>query len=419
MSAKPACLIQQTRPGDGPPGSSQADVKRASQRRFRLRRAALVLFIAFGLLSASFARERGPRVEVVCPVPPIPVTIGKSKVLVYELHITNFDVLPLTLKRVSIFTANEHPQQVVTLEEESLSATITRVGNPMVTQGGSKAGEQDARTIIPGGRNVVFLWIELPISQQMPSNLSHRLMFSSNPAGADKPVEATLEDYLVPINHGLAPILSPPFRGGIWVAGDGPDNSSNHRRSIFAIDGSIYSPERFAIDWNKIGSNGDTRHNGNTKNENWWGWGEPILAVADGEVMEAVDEFPDNTPGILPPVTLDNIAGNHVVLRITQNRFVGYAHLQRGSVKVRTGDHVHRGDVLGLLGNSGNSTGPHLHFQATDRKSFLQSQGVPFVFADFTDLGPGSDYPEKQVSMPRVNSLPPGNGVLRVEAVKK
>jgi murein DD-endopeptidase MepM/ murein hydrolase activator NlpD len=86
---------------------------------------------------------------------------------------------------------------------------------------------------------------------------------------------------------------------------------------------------------------------------------------------------------------------------------------------VRTGEHVHRGKVLALLGNSGNSTGAHLHLQVTDQKSALQSQGVPFVFAAFTYLGPGSDYPEKQVSVPWVDSIPPGDGVLKFEAVKR
>lgn len=215
------------------------------------------------------------------------------------------------------------------------------------------------------------------------------------------------------------PILGAPFGGGIWLAGDGPANDSSHRRSILAVDGYIYSPERFAIDWVKIGANGDTRHDGNTKNDNWWGWGEPILAVADGEITEVVDEFPDNIPRVLPPVTLDNIAGNHIILQIAPNRFVTYAHLRRGSIKVRMSDHVHRGDVLALLGNSGNTNGPHLHLQLTDQNSVLQSQGIPFVFAAFTYLGPGSDYPEKQVSAPWVNSLPPGNGVLSFEATKK
>jgi murein DD-endopeptidase len=394
-------------------------LKKSGQHAFRLSRTGFVLSIALVLLPAGFARERGPRVEVVCPSPPIPVTIGKNNVLVYELHLTNFDVVPLTLKRISIFAARENSDPLTTLEGEKLSTAMIRIGAPMMMSGGSSAGSGNTRTLDPGGRNVVFLWIELPANQSAPANLRHQLVFSSTPAGTDKPSDVTLEDFSVAVNQNPVTILGPPFNGGIWLAGNGLANGSDHRRSIFAIDGQIYSPERFAIDWVKVGPNGDTRHDGTSKNENWWGWGEPVLAVADGEITDVVDEFPDNTPRVLPPVTLDNIAGNYIVLQIARDRFVTYAHLQKGSVKVRTGDRVRRGNVLALLGNSGNSTGAHLHLQVTDHNSVLQSQGVPFVFAAFTYLGPGSDYPEKQVSEPRVNSIPPGEGVLQFESVKK
>ena len=170
----------------------------------------------------------------------------------------------------------------------------------------------------------------------------------------------------------------------------------------------------------KVGPNGDSRHDGTTRNENWWGWGEPLLAVADGEITEVVDGIPDNTPRALPPVTLDNIGGNHVILQIAPNRYVTYAHLQKGSIKVRLHDRVHRGDLLALLGNSGNTTGAHLHMQVTDRNSVLQSQGVPFLFESFTYLGPGSDYElDKHVTVPWANSIPPGDGVIQFEPVKK
>lgn len=394
-------------------------LKKSGQHESRRSRTGFVLSIVFVLLSASFARERGPLVEVVCPSPPIAVTIGKNKVLVYELHLTNFDVVPLTVKRISIFAAHDDPGPLTTLEGEKLSAAMIRIGAPTMMSGSSSGGSGNTRTLDPGGRNVVFLWIELPANQSVPANLRHQLVFSSTPTGTDKPRDATLEDFVVPVNQDPALMLSPPFDGGIWLAGNGPANDSDHRRGLFAIDGQIYSPERFAIDWVKVGPNGDTRHDGTSKNENWWGWGEPVLAVADGEITEIVDEFPDNTPRVLPPVTLDNIAGNHIVLQIARNRFVMYAHLQRGSIRVRTGEHVHRGKVLALLGNSGNSTGAHLHLQVTDQKSALQSQGVPFVFAAFTYLGPGFDYPEKQVSEPWVDSIPPGDGVLKFEAVKR
>jgi hypothetical protein len=378
-------------------------------------RVGLLFFVVLGFVTAGFARERGPRVEVACPAPPIPVRIDEQQVLVYELHVTNFDTVPLTLKRVEVFANEESSGALSTLADTTLSAEVIRVGEAM-TMAGSSGGVKDTRVIEPGRRAVIFLWIELQPDRPAPTSLKHRMVFS---VAADRTMDATVEDFQVPVSQDSVPTLTPPFKGGIWLAGEGPANNSNHRRAITAIGGHIYSAERFAIDWVKVGPNGDSRHDGATQNDNWWGWGEPILAVADGEITEVVDGITDNTPRVLPPVTLDNIAGNHVILQIACNRYVTYAHLQNGSIKVRLHDHVHRGDVLALLGNSGNTTGAHLHLQMTDRNSVLQSQGVPFVFGSFTYLGPGSDYElDKHVSVPRVDSIPPGNAVVQLEPVK-
>lgn len=117
-------------------------LRKSGQHGFRLLRSGFALSIAFVLLSACFARERGPRVEVVCPSPPIPVTIGKNRVLVYELHLTNFDVVPLTLKRISIVTARENPEPLITLEGDKLSAVMIRIGTPMMMTGPSSAGKR-------------------------------------------------------------------------------------------------------------------------------------------------------------------------------------------------------------------------------------------------------------------------------------
>jgi hypothetical protein len=376
----------------------------------------LVFVLVFGFATAGFARERGPRVEVVCPSPPIPVRIDKRQILVYELHVTNFDTVPLTLKRFEVFADEDSSAPLTTLADAALSAEMMRVGETMAITD-SAAAAKAARVIAPGGRSVIFVWIELQPERPLPASLKHRMVFS---AASDPATDATLEDFQVPISQDSVPALTPPFRGGTWLAGEGPDNNSNHRRAITAIDGHIYSAERFAIDWVKVGPNGDSRHDGATRNENWWGWSEPVLAVADGEITGVVDGIADNAPGVLPPVTLDNIAGNHVILQIAPNRYVGYAHLQNGSIKVRLHDHVHRGEVLALLGNSGNTTGAHLHLQVTDRNSVLQSQGVPFAFENFTYFGPGSAYElDKHVSMPWVNSIPPGNAVIQFEPVQK
>lgn len=374
-------------------------------------RASCTFLVAFGVLIPGFARERGPRVEVVCPFPPAPVRMDEQRILVYELHVTNFDVVPLTLKRLEVFASQESNGPLVTLADESLSAAMRRIG----VSNGAKEG-----TIDPGGRVVVFVWIELQSDRSTPVSLKHRLIFSSGSTNGGGATNSTLEDFEVAVSQDSVPVLSPPFSGGIWLAGDGPANNSGHRRSVFAIDGRIYSPERFAIDWDKVGPNGDSHRDGKTRNENYWGYGEPVLAVADGEITAVLDGILDNAPGVRPPVTLDNIGGNYVILQISANRYVTYAHLQNGSVRVRLHDQVKRGDVLALLGNSGNTTGPHLHLQVTDRSSVLQAQGVPFLFERFTYLGLGSDYElDNHASIPWESSIPPGNAVIEFKQITK
>jgi murein DD-endopeptidase MepM/ murein hydrolase activator NlpD len=337
----------------------------------------------------------------------VPFPLDKRLALVYELHITNFDAVPLTLKRIEISADKANGEALLSLGGDSLSEAVEQVGSK---------GVKDPQAIEPGGRAVVFLWIDLQPNHPVPSSLRHRMTFSaaSTVAGGTSPPDATLEDFPVPVSRAAAFVLSPPFRGGAWLAGDGPANDSPHRRAILAVDGSIHSPERFAVDWIKVGPNGDSHHDGVTRNENWWGYGEPVLAVADGQITEVVDGIPENTPRVLPtPVTLDNIAGNYVMLRIGRQLYVAYAHLQPGSIQVHLHDRVRRGAILARLGNTGQSTAPHLHFQVTNGSTFLQSEGVPFVLEQFTFLGPGSTYePDKHPSVAWTHSIPPGNAVL-------
>ena len=76
-------------------------------------------------------------------------------------------------------------------------------------------------------------------------------------------------------------------------------------------------------------------------------------------------------------MTLDTMGGNLVVLDLGSGLFAFYAHLQPGSIRVKAGDKVQKGQVIGRVGNSGNGNAPHLHFQVSDRPSLLLSDGVP------------------------------------------
>ena len=143
-------------------------------------------------------------------------------------------------------------------------------------------------------RNGAIIAISAAAAPRRRAAFRHAILGGrSTTTSADgKSTDATLENFPVSVSRDPVLTLKPPFHGGTWLAGDGAANTTNHRRSIFAIDGHLYSPERFAIDWLKVGPNGDSRHDGSSRNDNWWGWGEPVLAVADGEITEVVDDWP-------------------------------------------------------------------------------------------------------------------------------
>jgi murein DD-endopeptidase len=368
------------------------------------------LIIVLGTLREAFPRERGPRIEVVCPWSPIPVRISEHPVLVYELHITNFDKVPLTLSELQVFGGTDGAEVLESVAGDALP--------PMMTDVGTNESGKDVRRIEPGRRAVLFLWIALTRDSPTPHILRHRIVFMLDATkGAETAGTATLENFPVQVNDGTVPVITSPFRDGVWVAGDGPSNNSGHRRALLAIDGHVYAPERFASDWVKVGPNGDS-HQGTARNDDYWAFGEPVLAVADGEVTQASDGIVDNTPHQLPqPVTLDNILGNYIILRIAANRYVTYAHLQKGSITVAAHQRVRRGTVMARIGNSGQATAPHLHLQLTDGNSALEAEGVPFIFDQFTDFGPGETYEaNKHPSIVRKRALPEKDEVIGLTA---
>lgn len=110
-------------------------------------------------------------------------------------------------------------------------------------------------------------------------------------------------------------------------------------------------------------------------------WSEPVLAVADGVVTDAVDGLPDMAIG---DMSAKAAAGNHVIVRVGPDQHALVAHLQKGSVKVKTGDRVKAGQTLGLCGNSGRTSEPHIHFHLQTGATFVEGgTGLP---ADFTGL---------------------------------
>ena len=124
-------------------------------------------------------------------------------------------------------------------------------------------------------------------------------------------------------------------------------------------------------------------------------YGSEVIAAADGTVTATLDGQEANAPGVLPaddPVlgpklTVENVDGNHVVLDIGTGAYAFYAHLIKGSVLVKEGDKVGKGQVLAKLGNTGNANASHLHFHLMNGPSVLGSSGIPYVVDAFEYQG--------------------------------
>ena len=236
-------------------------------------------------------------------------------------------------------------------------------------------------------RAVVYVWVAVD-SGAVPASLRHRAAIETAGPGGAKGT-GVVDWIRADLHRQATPNLDPPFREGTWLAANGPSNGSLHRRTILAVNGRARIAQRFAIDWIKLGDNGLPYRGDPAQNASWFGYGEDVLAAADGVVTAVKDKIVDNVPLSTPsvPITLETVAGNHVIVEHGRGRFALYAHLQPGSLRVKVGDHVRRGQVLGRLGNSGNSDAPHIHFHLCDANSPLGCEGLPYVMERFELLG--------------------------------
>jgi hypothetical protein len=148
--------------------------------------------------------------------------------------------------------------------------------------------------------------------------------------------------------------LSSPLQGGAFYVGQGGDSALLNYHHAHAT-------QRFALDILELNGAGTRAASLQpSRLDEYEIFGQPVRSPCAGRVVTAVDGLEDNVP---PGSDADNAAGNHVVVGCHGVR-VFLAHLQRGTVAVRAGDTVAPSDVVGLVGNSGNTSEPHLHVHA-------------------------------------------------------
>lgn len=115
-------------------------------------------------------------------------------------------------------------------------------------------------------------------------------------------------------------------------------------------------------------------------NEDYYAFGRELIAPCDGEIVLVVDGIKDNKPGILNPIY---IPGNTVIIKTENDEYLFFAHFKQYSINVKQGQKIKQGELLGLCGNSGNSSEPHLHFHIQNVENMNNATGVKCYFEEF------------------------------------
>lgn len=303
--------------------------------------------------------------------PPSQAYVHGQDVVCYELMVTNLEntvgeLLGLECLSGGSPIARYTPEQLV-----SISRRLTFGGTAL-----------EKASLSPGETAVFYLWLD---GAKASHSLTHqlRLDFGYGPTTIEG--AGTEVSFVEPVRVGL------PFRAkGRWAAIGAPSNQAGHRRAVIIVNGRPWVSQRFAIDWVLLGDDGLMAKGDGTKNEDHYCYGTEALAVADGEIVETYDQVPSQQPSLTQravPITLETIGGNWVALKIAEERYGMYAHLVPGSLRVKKGDKVKKGDVLGLVGNTGNSTAPHLHFHVSTTPSWISSVGMPYRIESYISSG--------------------------------
>lgn len=298
--------------------------------------------------------------------------------LVYEVQLTNAKPVPATLQEVQVLD-EAHPDRVLArFAADDLASRLRDL------TGKTAAG---SLVIEPFVSRLVLLDLSFPAADELPTALGHRLVLTGatiTGGTTPGPLDYTAAPYRL---TGTTPVLGPPLAGEHWVAINGccgPDGI--HRNTVLPVNGRLADTQRFAIDYMRLDDEGRLVHGDAADVRSYTAYGADVVAVADGEVVATLDTLDDQVPGALPDpstISLQTVDGNHVVVDLGTGHFAFYAHLQKGSVTVEPGDRVRRGEVLGLLGNTGNTSAPHLHFHLMDGPSVLGSDGLPYTYDSF------------------------------------
>src|SRR6266481_5859432 len=321
-------------------------------------------------------------------VSPQPVLCTDDKIhLVYELFVMNVSASAMMLDRLETLDASKDDAGVNTKSGDTIVATL-QGADLEATIRAFPIGS--TRTIGPFQLTRIFLDVTFAKNATLPKVLKHRFQVTFTPAAGTPPVtSASVVSGRTDVTNTPAVVIAPPLEGPRWVDAIGCCSPpSVHRTATLPINGKFYAFERFAIDFAQLNPENKLYAGPPDQLSSYAYVGAKVLSVADGTVVHLQDGRPNETPPKFPEgYDLLQQLGNFVIVDIGHGHFAYYCHFQPNTLKVHVGDKVRRGQLLALMGNSGNSDAPHLHFGIQNGPLPYASDSLPFVFSSFTITG--------------------------------
>ncbi|ADI37836.1 putative uncharacterized protein [Waddlia chondrophila 2032/99] len=318
--------------------------------------------------------------EIFEPTPPFPGTDNKYHLL-YGLRLTNAGNLPAQLESIEVLDGCEGKVVQAFSGNDLLSNLAHLNATP------AESGNFD----IDSSR-IFFVKLAFDQKEKIPGSLKHRLKLKGSAGpGSKSQSSLTYEAGSFCVCKKDLPALALPLRGKGWIVFNGCCSSAGaHQNSLLPVNGTLYNAQRYAIDFMKLDDKGTLYSGDPSVPSNWHCYNEKVYAVEDGLVISVLEGLEDQPPGALPDpnsITLKTVTGNHIILKLSSGVYAFYAHLKKGSIRVKEGNSVSKGDEIARVGNSGNTSAPHLHLHLMDAPSPIGSNPVAYTYDRFKLAG--------------------------------
>ncbi|MEZ4865395.1 MAG: M23 family metallopeptidase [Caldilineaceae bacterium] len=300
-------------------------------------------------------------------------TLGPMQEVVFDLGMTAVRET-ITLQGVVIKGYNDHQL----LFEQRWPARMIR----------QRAGEEDLT--IPVGTGLALQSMHFMLHGYEPLTLVEITAVGKVEADGQQ-TQSVLQ--LPVVSHENKTDLYFPLRGAWWVI-QGSDWSDRHKQEAFS--------QTYALDFVKLGSDNLFFCQSGMALEDHYSWDQPVYATAGGKVAYVCYDLPDLQPGLPADPRMfredpRRLLGNAVAISHANGEFSFYGCLQQASLQVAEGELIRRGALLGRVGNSGNTPGPHLHFHLMEGPNPFIDQGLPAKFSHFIA---GGQYFAQPITIP-------------------